>query len=76
MWKNTALNIADYRELARQRLPAMVFDYLEGGAEDERGLAHNRAVFDNLRLYPSDWSTSASGICLLRCLANDSHCRC
>jgi hypothetical protein len=27
------VNIADLRELARRRLPRMVFDYLDGGAE-------------------------------------------
>lgn len=46
------LNIADYRELARRRLPKMVFDYLEGGAEDERGIAHNREVFQHIRFKP------------------------
>lgn len=49
---NPPLNIADYRELARRRLPKMVFDYLEGGAEDERGLAHNRDVFQHIRFKP------------------------
>lgn len=49
---NPPLNIADYRELARRRLPKMVFDYLEGGAEDERGLAHNREVFQHIRFKP------------------------
>jgi (S)-mandelate dehydrogenase len=49
MWNNAPLNVADYRELARRRLPKMVFDYLEGGAEDEQGLQHNRDVFQNVR---------------------------
>jgi len=52
MSKRTPLNVADYRELARRRLPKMVFDYLEGGAEDEKGLAHNRTVFDSVRFKP------------------------
>ena len=52
MWKNAPFNVADYRELARQRLPKMVFDYLEGGAEDEQGLQHNREVFQNVRFKP------------------------
>ncbi|MCF5723173.1 alpha-hydroxy-acid oxidizing protein [Pseudomonas syringae] len=52
MWTKTALSVADYRELARIRLPRMVFDYLEGGAEDEQGLAHNRTVFEALRFKP------------------------
>lgn len=47
------IKVDDYRELAQRRLPRMVFDFLEGGAEDERGLAHNRAVFDQIRFRPS-----------------------
>ncbi len=35
---STALNIADLRLLARRRLPRMVFDYIDGGADDERTL--------------------------------------
>jgi (S)-mandelate dehydrogenase len=52
MFNSDALNVADYRELARRRLPKMVFDYLEGGAEDETGLSHNRRVFDSVRFKP------------------------
>jgi isopentenyl diphosphate isomerase/L-lactate dehydrogenase-like FMN-dependent dehydrogenase len=44
------VNVEDYRVLAQKRLPKMVFDYLEGSAEDETGLAHNRAVFQRVRL--------------------------
>lgn len=47
-----AINVADFRRLAKQRLPRMVFDYLEGGAEDETGLARNTEAFDRLRLMP------------------------
>lgn len=46
------IKVDDYRQLAQRRLPKIVFDFLEGGAEDERGLAHNRAVFDQIRLKP------------------------
>lgn len=46
------VNVEDFRVLARKRLPRMVFDYLEGGAEDELGLRHNRRVFENLRFQP------------------------
>src|SRR5207253_3933085 len=52
MWNNAPLNVADYRELARRRLPKMLFDYLEGGAEDEQGLQHNREVLQNVRFKP------------------------
>lgn len=46
------IKIDDYRQLARRRLPKIVLDFLEGGAEDERGLAHNRAIFDQIRFKP------------------------
>ncbi|MFM0170901.1 alpha-hydroxy-acid oxidizing protein [Paraburkholderia sediminicola] len=46
------VNVADFRLLAKKRLPRMVFDYLEGGAEDELGLKHNRQVFESVRFQP------------------------
>ncbi len=45
-----ARNIADLRLLARARLPRMVFDYIDGGADDERTLAANEARFNALEL--------------------------
>jgi (S)-mandelate dehydrogenase len=47
-----ALNIADLREVARRRVPHFVFEYVEGGAEDEASLRRNRAAFESLRLIP------------------------
>jgi (S)-mandelate dehydrogenase len=49
---NRAFNIADLRELARRRVPGFAFEYVEGGAEDESSLRHNRAAFERLRLLP------------------------
>jgi (S)-mandelate dehydrogenase len=46
------VNVEDYRILAQRRLPKMIFDYLEGGAEDEIGMKHNRDVFERYRLMP------------------------
>lgn len=46
------VNVEDYRVLAQRRLPKIIFDYLEGGADDETGLKHNREVFDHYRLTP------------------------
>ena len=40
-----AASVADLRAIARRRLPRGVFDYLDGGAEDERTLAANEAAF-------------------------------
>ena len=47
-----AINIADLRRAARARLPRIVFEYLEGGAEDEITLARNRAVFEQVAFVP------------------------
>jgi L-lactate dehydrogenase (cytochrome) len=40
-----AASVEDLRRLARRRLPGGVFDYIDGGAEDERTLAANQAAF-------------------------------
>ena len=45
-------NVEDYRRLAAKRLPRMVFDYLDGGAESERGLRRNRAAFEAICFEP------------------------
>jgi (S)-mandelate dehydrogenase len=46
------VNVEDYRILAQRRLPKIIFDYLEGGADDEIGMKHNREVFGRYRLMP------------------------
>ncbi len=59
------VNVEDYRILAQRRLPKMIFDYLEGGADDEIGMKHNREVFERYRLMPRrlvDVSKRDSGI--------------
>lgn len=47
-----ALNIEDLRLLTRGRVPHFVFEYVEGGAEDEATLRGNRAALERLRLLP------------------------
>ena len=47
-----AANIDELRTIARRRLPRFVFDYVDGGAEDERSLDRNRDVFARLRFRP------------------------
>src|SRR6185503_4138565 len=42
--------VSDYRRLAEARLPRQLFDYIDGGAVDERTLAANRADFGRLYL--------------------------
>ena len=47
-----AINIEDLHRLAKRKLPKVVFDYIEGGVEDERGLARNAAAFRKHQLLP------------------------
>src|SRR5687767_15837339 len=47
-----AINIEDLRVLARRRLPRAIFDFFDGGAEDEVTLRENRAAFERVRLLP------------------------
>ena len=47
-----AVNIADLRRLARRRLPRIVFDYADGGADDEITLRNNCRVFDTITFRP------------------------
>lgn len=45
-------SIEDARQLAQRRLPRMIFEYLEGGAEDESTLRSNLTAFDNITFRP------------------------
>ncbi len=47
-----AVNIHDLHRAAKRRLPRVAFDYIEGGAEDEHGLARNEQAFRRHRLLP------------------------
>jgi isopentenyl diphosphate isomerase/L-lactate dehydrogenase-like FMN-dependent dehydrogenase len=46
------VNIADLRPLARKRLPRVVFDYIDGGAEGEVTLKENCGAFEELSFRP------------------------
>jgi L-lactate dehydrogenase (cytochrome) len=48
----SAINIADLREAARLRLPKVVFDYLDGGADNETTLRDNIQAFDEVLFRP------------------------
>jgi L-lactate dehydrogenase (cytochrome)/(S)-mandelate dehydrogenase len=48
----SAVNIAELRALARRRLPRILFDWVDGGAEDERLLRRNEDQFARFRLIP------------------------
>src|SRR6185295_12770215 len=47
-----AVNIADLRRIAQRRLPRAIFDFFDGGAEDETTLRDNCAAFQRVRLLP------------------------
>jgi (S)-mandelate dehydrogenase len=47
-----ALSIEDLRVIARKRVPRFVFDYVDGGSEDEVTLQANRQSFERLRFRP------------------------
>ena len=49
-------NIMDFRRVARRRLPAPVFHYIDGGADDEWSLGRNTEAFDDYELMPSQLS--------------------
>jgi L-lactate dehydrogenase (cytochrome) len=46
------LNIEDLRRAAKRRLPRVVFDYIDGGAEDEWTLRENSLAFEAVTLRP------------------------
>src|SRR4051812_6685635 len=46
-------NFHDFRRLARRRVPGPIFDYIDGGADDEVTLRRNTASFDDCDLVPS-----------------------
>ncbi len=46
------LNIDDLRREAKRRLPRVVFDYIDGGAERERTLGENRRAFEDVLFRP------------------------
>jgi L-lactate dehydrogenase (cytochrome) len=48
----TAVTVDDLRRVAKRRLPRGVFDYIDGGAEDERTLAENTRAFSRVTFRP------------------------
>ncbi|MGE3911084.1 MAG: alpha-hydroxy acid oxidase [Chloroflexota bacterium] len=47
-----AINIEDLRQRARRRLPRAVFDFVDGGGEDEWSVRENRAAFERITFRP------------------------
>ncbi|HEY4606667.1 MAG TPA: alpha-hydroxy-acid oxidizing protein, partial [Acidimicrobiia bacterium] len=47
-----AVSVADLRDIARRRLPRGVFDYIDGGAEDELTMASNLDAYRRVTFRP------------------------
>src|SRR6266571_125290 len=58
------LNIEDLRRRAKRRLPRVVFDYIDGGAENESTLRANCGAFETMTLRPR--CAVATPVCDLR----------
>lgn len=48
----TAVNLGDFELLARERMTAMAWEYISGGAGDEITLRWNRDAYDRIKLKP------------------------
>ena len=46
-------NIEDFKKLAKQKLPAPIFHYIDGGSDDEVTLKRNTESFNNCDLVPN-----------------------
>lgn len=55
-----AWSIEVLRQRARAALPRLVFDFVDGGAEDEIALARNRRAFGDFRIWPRPLEAAAS----------------
>jgi 4-hydroxymandelate oxidase len=46
------INLHDYEALAQQRMTPVIWDYFQGGSDDEVTLRNNRSAFERIRLRP------------------------
>lgn len=56
---NQAINLHDFRAMARRKLPKIAFDFIDGGVDDEVCLERNRNAFEQHTLVPR----YLSGVC-------------
>jgi len=61
---HNAVTIEDLRALAKRRLPRVVFDYIDGGADAEWTLRENSRAFERIRFRPRN--AVANAPCNLR----------
>jgi L-lactate dehydrogenase (cytochrome) len=53
-------NVMDFRRIAKRRLPAPVFHYIDGGADDEWSMRRNTEAFNDYELLPAHLSDVSS----------------
>ena len=59
-WQRRGYSIAAMRALARAALPKPIFDFADGGAEDERTLRRNEEAFAEIELLPMPLNGAAT----------------
>jgi isopentenyl diphosphate isomerase/L-lactate dehydrogenase-like FMN-dependent dehydrogenase len=59
-WRRQSYSLAALRHLARRALPRPIFDFADGGAEDERTLRRNEAAFGDIALIPRPLNGAAT----------------
>lgn len=67
-------SIEDVRKMAAARLPLSIFDYIEGGGEDEASVRRNRSSFDDWSFVPR-WGAVENLDLASTLLASRSPCR-
>jgi isopentenyl diphosphate isomerase/L-lactate dehydrogenase-like FMN-dependent dehydrogenase len=65
------VNIEDLRRLARGRLPRVVFDFIDGGAEGEVTLRENRRIFETVTFRPRSAAASPNPDLRVKVLGSD-----
>ena len=53
---NRCFNVMDFRRIAKRKLPAPVFHYIDGGADDEWSLRRNTEAYNDYELQPAQLS--------------------
>jgi L-lactate dehydrogenase (cytochrome)/(S)-mandelate dehydrogenase len=46
------VNVEDMRKLARRKLPKIIYDFIEGGCDDDYGIDENVSAFSACKLWP------------------------
>ena len=57
--KKNGYSVAALRRLAQKRLPRPIFDFIDGGAEDEDTLRQNESAFSDWELLPKPLNGAA-----------------